>query len=502
MLRVLRQGQRWLVSLVIIGVGGVFVFFMGWGAPSGQQGPGTIVRVGSYNYGINEFGRERRTRSQQYEEALGDSFDATKMSSTLDHLAVETLIQRTVLAMSALELGLTVSKEEIEKDLLRSNAFRGEDGRFDPDAFNSWAEYEYGNQRIFMREQRTALLASKMLRLIGGLAYVSMGEARDAMQRRMEEVQIAFVKIDASEQPVDLAIKDDAIETFLSEREAEAQAFYEENTSRYNVTEQVRARHILLRAESTLTEEQRAAVRVRADELLARIKEGEDFEALARDASEDPGSKDKSGDLGFFGRGQMVKGFEDVAFALEPGSMSDVVETSFGFHIIRTEAYRAADHQSYESVRSEIAREIIGKEASMSVARNVASALSEAVKGGAKLEDAARARGLTLERTGFINRRADGYIPGLGAAQDMMAKAFTLVAGQSSDEIFEVGDTLALFQVLARQQPDASGFEAKVALEQQAMLKTKREAQLQEWIATRRSDLARRGEIEIQLDNG
>jgi peptidyl-prolyl cis-trans isomerase C len=132
--------------------------------------------------------------------------------------------------------------------------------------------------------------------------------------------------------------------------DADIEQYYRSNQSQF---EQVRARHILIRAEADQedsagaeAEKKRAAkreeARKKAESLLARIRAGEDFAKLASEFSEDPGSKSKGGDLDYFSRGQMVPEFEAAAFALKPGEVSQLVETQFGFHIIKVEDRRIA----------------------------------------------------------------------------------------------------------------------------------------------------------------
>src|SRR5215813_12554528 len=114
--------------------------------------------------------------------------------------------------------------------------------------------------------------------------------------------------------------------------------------------EQVHARHILISVKSAdaPTEEglDKTAARAKAEEVLKRVKAGENFEALAKEYSTDPGSKDNGGDLGWFGRGRMVPDFEKAAFALQPGQVSEIVESPFGFHIIKVEGRRNGDPQA------------------------------------------------------------------------------------------------------------------------------------------------------------
>ena len=117
--------------------------------------------------------------------------------------------------------------------------------------------------------------------------------------------------------------------------EKEAEDFYQGNLDRMQRPEEVRVSHILVRIEPGATEEQRTAAKQEAEGVLARLQAGEDFAALAREASDDPGSQESGGDLQWVPRGATVPQFEEAAFALEPGQTSGVVETRFGYHVIR-----------------------------------------------------------------------------------------------------------------------------------------------------------------------
>jgi len=135
--------------------------------------------------------------------------------------------------------------------------------------------------------------------------------------------------------------------------DAECHEFYVANPDKFALPEGVRARHILLRLTQPADAATREQVREKAARLLARLQAGEDFAAVAIEASEDT-SAAQGGDLGYFPRGQMVKSFEDAAFALQPGEISDIVESRFGLHIIKVE-----DRQPAQTVPEALARERI-----------------------------------------------------------------------------------------------------------------------------------------------
>jgi peptidyl-prolyl cis-trans isomerase C len=134
----------------------------------------------------------------------------------------------------------------------------------------------------------------------------------------------------------------------------DAKAFYEGNPERFKVPEQVRASHILIKVEPKASDEDKAKARQELVIIQERIKKGEDFAALAKELSKDPGSASRGGDLNFFQRGQMVGPFDKVAFELKPGEVSDIVETQFGYHLIKVTDKKAAGTMSYDEVKDRI----------------------------------------------------------------------------------------------------------------------------------------------------
>ncbi len=499
MLDVIRRGQRWVTGLFVVGIGGAMVFFIGLGGPLQGGNSDTIVRVGPHQFGSVEFNRERIQREQLYRNALGDGFDADALQKTLDETTVRALVDRALLALEAERLGISVSQQEVERSVLNWGAFRNSEGRFDPETFENWAQYEYGTQRNFVVDQRMRLMATKMARLLFTNARVSDGEARQAVERRLEEVKIAFVTV----VPGDRAggeIEAEAVASLLAERETEVRALYTERSDRYDVPEQVRARHILLRLDANADDELVETTRARAEDLVKSLREGADFAELAAEVSDDPGSRENGGDLGVFERGRMLPAFESAAFSLEPGTVGNPVRSDFGYHVILVEEHRQAQQQSYESVREELARELLVTESNQAANQELAERLATAVRGGHSLEESARAAGMTLGRTDWIRRRPDGFVPGLGAAPDLLATAFSLEAGQSSDRIFPVGDRLAMVQVLETKRPEPEDVDPMVPTEREQLVDQKRNAQTEAWMDTRRAKLDGSGQLYVNLE--
>lgn len=178
-----------------------------------------------------------------------------------------------------------------------------------------------------------------------------------------EEFADALKSVDMTMQDMqDFTRKDIVINNFIEQKfsakaaatDAEAKKFYEENTDRYfKVPEMVRASHILVGADEKAGADERKRAKEKAEALLKRVKAGEDFAAIAKAESSCP-SASQGGDLGSFGHGEMVPAFEKAAFGMKPGEVSGVVESEFGYHIIKVTEKQEAGAEKFESVKDQI----------------------------------------------------------------------------------------------------------------------------------------------------
>lgn len=139
----------------------------------------------------------------------------------------------------------------------------------------------------------------------------------------------------------------------------ELKSYYDTHTDEFKAPEMIKARHILVKVEDTASEDEKKKGKEKAEMYLKKIKEGEDFSKLASEVSDDPGSKAKGGDLGFFPKGRMVKPFEDAAFSLKPGEVSGLVETQFGFHIIKVEEKKDSTVETFDAVKDRLRQKLL-----------------------------------------------------------------------------------------------------------------------------------------------
>jgi len=173
-------------------------------------------------------------------------------------------------------------------------------------------------------------------------------KANEALFRAPEQASIEYVVLDLA-----------ALSAGVSVPEEDLRKYYTENASRYTAAEERRASHILIKADTGMPAADRQKAKERAEALLAQVRKAPaSFAALARKNSDDPGSAAKGGDLEFFGRGAMVKAFDNAVFAMKAGEISNLIETDFGFHIITLTEVRGGDKKPFEGVRAEIEAEV------------------------------------------------------------------------------------------------------------------------------------------------
>ncbi|MGE3400993.1 MAG: peptidyl-prolyl cis-trans isomerase [Vicinamibacterales bacterium] len=243
-------------------------------------------------------------------------------------------------------------------------------------------------------------------------------DAHKAEYRRGEQRRIKYLLLDR-----------DALRQRTQVTPADVQAYYNQNIQQYQTPEQVRASHILL---STAGKNE-AEVRARAEGILAQAKApNADFAALARQYSEDEASKVNGGDLDYFGRGQMVAEFENAAFAMEPGQVSDLVQSQFGFHIIKVADKRPAVTRTLDEVRAQIEDQLAWQRVDQQIADQTTQ-LNTRIDDPSDLDAVARERGLTVTESGFFAR--EDPVPGLGPAPQVASAAFTLADNTVTDAV-------------------------------------------------------------------
>ena len=242
-----------------------------------------------------------------------------------------------------------------------------------------------------------------------------------------------------------LLIDEDLLRGAVTVPAREIERYYNNNIEQYTTPEQVRASHILFKTEG----KDEAAVRAAAEKVLALVKQGGDFAELAKKYSEDEQSQPLGGDLDYFGQGRMVPEFEAAAFALTPGTVSDLVKTPFGFHIIKVVDKKPTAVRTLDDVRTAIAEQL-KTERVQRQATALAGEIAKTLKTPADLDKAAAARGWQVQESAFFAREEP--ILGLGASPQVTAEVFELKEGEVTPAL-RAGRGLAFATLAGRQDP-------------------------------------------------
>lgn len=498
----MRRGQRWLTLLFVSVIGVVFVFFLGTGGGLGPATPSgnAIVQLDEVRLTQVDLGRERAAMEERLRAELGDAYDQLGADKYLDSQALQRLINQLVLAAAAQDMGLQVTKDEIRRVVQSSPGFIDEEGRFVPEAFDRFAEDQYGSQRAFMEAFTRDLLGQKLIQLLAGQTAISDAELDLLIRYELEDVQLAYVALDKNQLPPGEVVADADAETYAAAHDAELEKRFAEREPDLSQPERVHARHILVPVASDASEADLAAAREKAQAARDRILAGEDFTAVAAEVSGDTATASLGGDLGTFARGVNDPALDDAAFALEAGGVSEVVRSVHGFHVIRVEEKLPAEKATYAAHRLELAREGATRERATKLADERSQALAAAVRDGKSLEDAARESGLTLERPPSLKRREDGFIPGLGSAREVLTTAFTLEPGQSSPQVFDLADKKVLIQVLGRTRLSEEQLVAERTTRREQARLQKQSGTVQAWVDDYRTRLERTGRLLINAE--
>ena len=457
-----RRAQSRLIKILFIIIVLVFIFW-GFGSSFKQNSPtDSIATVGSEEVSQREFQRVYENMKNMYRDAYKDRLTPDLIQAlNLKQQALDQLINSKLLQQEARRVGFTVTDTELRDSIQKISIFQS-NGQFNQTQYMRVLNYLRMSPSEFEEGQRGDLLQKKLHRLITDAVPVSEDEARELYRLSQERVDLSFIKIASADLlNQDATEKKEIEEYYNSHRESfrepervrftyvaypqshfEAQvqvapqdeeSFYNSHKSdRFTTPAQVHARHILFTVDQAATESDKAKVKEAATGVLARARAGEDFAALAKAYSQDPGTAPKGGDLGFFPRGRMVKEFEEAAFNLSAGSISDLIESQFGYHIIKAEAVEAQRVRSLEETRAEIRQELI-REGASERARTQAQADRDKTTSGSKLAEVAQASGVTYSDTPLVSR--DETIPDLGRQPDLIHAALSLTVDQVSAPI-------------------------------------------------------------------
>jgi len=380
----IRYHRRWMVIFLSLLVFPSFVATGIYGYNRFISSEQAVARIGGEPITPQQFEAAHRERLQQIRQALGENFDAAMFDTPAAREAsLNALLAERALRKEAATEHVTVSEARLRQIISGVPNFQ-EDGKFSYERYKTLLAAQGMSEALFEQRMSDDLARQTLIEGVQRSAFVPtqladrlvrlVQETRSIRERRFRPDDfVAQVRVteDAvtsyydnnrtqfeTKESIDiqlLALTLDDIAKQISVPPAELQNYYEQNKASFGEPEERRASHILLTIGEGGSAKDKEAVRKLAQDLLARVRaKPDEFAKLAAEYSKDPGSANKGGDLGFFGRGMMVKSFEDAAFSLKPGEISDVVETEFGLHIIRLTEVKGGTAKPFEEVKGQI----------------------------------------------------------------------------------------------------------------------------------------------------
>ena len=426
-----RTHRRWMMLFMLVLIFPSFVFFGIQGYDSFIGSDKTLAKVDGSPITQQEFDQAQRDRIERLRQTFGSDFDP-KLLETQEARAsiLDGIVMNRALANEANKANIIVTTDRLREVLATVPAFQ-EDGKFSYEKYKAYIASQGLTEPIFEQRVREDLRKQALLQAVVESAIVpkTVADRLDTMLREQREVR--ELRFTAEQFLPKVKVTDEQVAAFYEQNrtlfetpesarveflvlssetltgagavpEAEARAYYEQNKARYGAEEQRRASHILITPDGG----DKAAAKKKAEQLLAQVKSKPgDFEKLARENSRDPGSAAQGGDLGFFAKGMMVKPFEEAVFRMKPGEISDVVESDFGFHIIKVTEVKAAQVKPFEQVKGDIERDLRTQQAQKEFAKAADQFTNLVYEQADSLQPAADALKLKIQQVDALTRR-------------------------------------------------------------------------------------------------
>ncbi|MFP2928831.1 SurA N-terminal domain-containing protein [Pyxidicoccus sp. 3LG] len=467
--------------LFIIAIAVVFTLSFGPGS-SGFSGtgtattaPGSVATVNGKEIPLRDFATAW-ARQMNFLRSQGSPIpESIARQFGMHNQVLDRLVNTELLAQAAERHGITASDEELRKLIHQNPDFHNKEGQFDLERYKQvLRDFYRKTPPDFEQELRRQLAAQKMLDVVRANAVVSDDEVKARYEKEGNQAKVVFARflptMYADKVPAPTPAQ---LAEWKKANEKAIKDYYEANRFVYQQPERIRARQLLVKLPPEATPEQKAEATKKAEALRKEVEGGKDFATVARESSEDPGSKSRGGDLGWVERGSWEPALADAAFALKAGEMTQPVETKFGVHVVKVEEKQAAQDKKLEDVQDEIATTLFKQERAKEQAKAEAEKALASVKGGRGLkelfppekEQPALLRFETETRPEAVETdsfTAEGEaVPHLGPAPELVKAAFAVNGPQALDQAFPVGEGFVVAQVVERQKPDEAGFEKR-----------------------------------------
>jgi len=411
--------------------------FLFWGIDSyrNPSGEDYVAVVSGEKIHRQEFDQALRTQQETMRETMGDSFNVTMLDDPEVRISVlEGLIQQRLLNREAARIGLAVLDSQLVEVIQDISVFQ-QDGEFSKELYNKVLLNQGMDAVMFESRVRQDIMRQQVVDAYTKNGFISDTVAKSIIRLSEEKREISLVQIQPEKFLSQIKPNNDAIKSYYDSHQTEFRQpeqvrveylvlsvddlakkvqvsteetikYFDEHKAEFGRTEERRASHILLSAPTTASDTDKAAARAKVEELLSQIKQApQSFADLARKYSQDAGSADKGGDLGFFGRGTMAKDFEDEIFQMEPGEVRGPVQTEFGFHIIKLSSVKAGEIVNFDEVKNQVEEKLRKQKSGKEFGEMAEEFRNMVYEQSDSLQPAAEAFRLPIQQSSWISRK-------------------------------------------------------------------------------------------------
>ena len=490
MLMAIRDRVMGFVGWLLLGLLFVAFAFFGLNSYFTSNAKTYAADVNGVEITIPEYQRAYQQLRNRMRTMMGEAYNPAMIDEdALKKSALQQLIREQLILQEAGDDGFAVSKQLVAAQINAVSAFKGDDGTFSVEKYRRVLQLQGMSPAEFEWRLSRELMANQVTNGIVLTAGVSRQDLENIYRLQTQQRRFSYLELPLQQSAAEVKVSDSDIEKYYTEHASDfmspervkiqylelkadqlqvsdvpddqaLHALYDEHSDRYVTPEERRARHILVSLPPDAGEDAERKAREKAESLLARLEKGESFEELAKEASDDPVSASKGGDLGFFSRGVMTPEFETAAFALEKGGRSGIVKSAFGFHIIEVTDIKPQHTRPFDEVRDELVKEYQAQERGDLFSDKAETLANLTFEQPDSLQGAADALGLEVKTSDWLTKEGG---PGIGQNETVVNAAFqedVLEAGNNSEPV-ELGDNhLVVLRILEHQPAEKQPLES------------------------------------------
>lgn len=467
MLQAMRDKAMGVLGWIVIGL--IIITFALFGLGSYIQDKSRVfaAKVNDTEINPRELQLAYQQQRDQMQEMLGEAYNPALLDDKLiRQRALDSLISRQLLLQASQDVGMAVSDQLLAARIQSIPVFQ-EDGAFSEQRYQRLLSQQAQTPAGFEYDTRRSLQMEQLVNGLSKTAFVTGNEIEQAYRLQEQTRDFSYWVIAQQPFQATLEVSDAQIEDYYQQHgdefmvpervrvaylrlsgealadtvevdEADLEAQYQAKRDALKTQEQRRASHILIQLAADADQETQDTARAEAQDLLARIADGADFAELAEQHSDDPGSAAQGGDLGFFAKGVMAPEFEASVFSLQPGEVSELVQTQFGFHIIKLTEVRASEIPTLEEARGELLVELKQRAVDDLFYEQLEQLTDLSYENPDSLDAAADALALEIQHSDWLSGAGGA---GIGEYPKLLAVVFSedvLEAGHNSEPV-EVG---------------------------------------------------------------